>query len=106
MTRRPVVVWAALALLLWSAAIWLSGGFRITILDVAIGSRDALRPLALAVLLVAGGYAFAGRRPVDDEFERAAHAFGRAAWAIAIVCALAVVVVGLRWGSYAGSGVD
>jgi Dolichyl-phosphate-mannose-protein mannosyltransferase len=99
-------VWGALGLVLWSAAIFLSGGFRITVFDVAIASRDPLRPLALAAVLVAGGYAVFGRRAIDDELGRVAGAFDNAASIFAIVTALAVLVFGLRWGSFAAGGVD
>jgi hypothetical protein len=103
---RRFVVWAALALSLWSAAVYATGGFRLTILGVPITSRDPLRPLGLAALLLAAGYAMRGRRQMDDELAHAAGAFGKAATPVAVAASLAVVAAGLRWGTFAASGVD
>jgi hypothetical protein len=100
------VVWAALALLIWAAAVYATGGFRIAILGFPVTSRDPLRPLALAALLVAAGYAVLGRRQIDQELARAATRFELAAMPVAIVASLAVVIAGLRWGTFAASGVD
>ena len=69
---RRFVVWAAFALSLWAAAVYATGGFRITIFGIPFSSRDPLRPLALAALLLAAGYAVLGRRQIDDEFAHVA----------------------------------
>jgi hypothetical protein len=103
---RRFVVWAALALSLWGAAVHATGGFRLPILGFPFTSRDPLRPLALAALLLATGYAVFGRREIDDELARAAVGFGKAAMPVAIVASLAVGVAGLHWGTFAASGVD
>ena len=99
-------MWAALALALWAAAIFLSGGFRLRLAGVTIAARDPLRPLALAALVLAGGYMAAGRRAIDGELERVAGGFDRLAPAIAPIAAVVTVVVGVYWGSFAASGVD
>jgi hypothetical protein len=99
-------VWGALALSAWAAAIAVSAGFRITVLGFTIVSRDPLRPLAVAAVLLAAGYAIAGRRAIDEELDRAAAAFVRAAPPLAVAAAVAVAVAGLRWGSFAASSVD
>jgi len=99
-------VWGALALSAWAAAIAVSAGVRITVLGLTIVSRDPLRPMAAAAVLLAAGYAIAGRRAIDEELDRVASAFGKAALPIAIAAALAVGAAGLRWGSFAASSVD
>jgi dolichyl-phosphate-mannose-protein mannosyltransferase len=100
------VVWPALALLLWAAAVHATGGFKLTILGFPFTSRDPLRPLALAAVLLTTGYAVLGRREIDDEFAQLAVGFGKAAMPIAIVASLAVGAAGLHWGTFAASGVD
>ena len=97
---------AALALSLWAAAVYATGGFKVTILGFPFASRDPLRPLALAALLLAAGYAVLGWRQMDDEFAHVAVRFERAALPVAIVASVAVAVVGLRWGTFTASGVD
>jgi hypothetical protein len=99
-------VWAALALSLWGAALYLTGGFRFTLFLVHVTSRDPVRPLVLAVLLLAGGYAAFGRREIDDELERMVRIFQAAAMPAAAGASLAAVAVGLYWGTFAASGVD
>ena len=99
-------MWAALALSAWAAAIAVSAGVRFTVLGLTIVSRDPLRPLAVAAVLLAAGYAIFGRRPIDEELDRVASAFGRAALPLAIAAALAVLIAGLHWGSFAASSVD
>jgi len=100
------VVWPALALLLWAAAVHATGGFKLTILGFPFASRDPLRPLALAAAVLAAGYAVLGRREIDDELGDVAVGVGKAATPVAIVASLAVGIVGLRWGTFAASGVD
>ena len=100
------MVWAALALSLWAAAVYATGGFKLTILGIAFTSRDPLRPLALAALLLAGAYAVLGRRQIDDELSHVAAGFEAAAMPVALVASLAVAIAGLRWGTFAASGVD
>jgi hypothetical protein len=100
------VVWAALALSLWAAAVYATGGFKLTILGFPFTSSDPLRPLALAAVLLAGGYALLGRRQIDDELAHVAVGFEKAAMPVALVASLAVAVAGLRWGTFAASGVD
>jgi hypothetical protein len=100
------VVWAALALSLWAAAVYATGGFKLTVLGVPIASRDPLRPFALAVLVLGVGYAVRGRREIDDEAAHVATRLGMAAVPVAVVASLAVIVAGLHWGTFAASGVD
>jgi len=99
-------VWAAAALALWAGAIFLTGGFRVRLPGVTIAARDPLRPLAVAALLVAGGYLVAGRRAIDDDLEGVGRGFDRVAPGIAAAAAVAAIAVGLHWGSFAASGVD
>jgi len=105
MTRR-LVVWAALALSLWGAALYVTGGFGFTLFLVHVTSRDPVRPLVLAMLLLAGGYAAFGRRAIDDELERIVLIAQAAAMPVAVGASLAVVVVGVYWGTFAASSVD
>jgi hypothetical protein len=97
---------AAVALALWAAGVYATGGFKLTILGFPFNSSDPLRPLALAALLLAGASAVFGRRQVDDEFAQVALGFEKAAVPVAIVASLVVAVAGLRWGTFAASGVD
>ena len=99
-------MWGALALWSWAAAIAVSAGVRVTVLGLRIVSRDPRRPLAAAAVLLVAGYALAGRRAIDEELDRVATTFGKAALPLAIATALAVAAAGVRWGSFAASGVD
>jgi hypothetical protein len=103
---RRFVAWAALVLSIWSATLYATGGFRFTFFSVLVTSRDPVRPLASAALLFAAGYLVFGRRQMDDELDRMAGICRMLATPAAIVASLAVVVVGLRWGTFAASGVD
>jgi hypothetical protein len=100
------VVWAALALSLWAAAVYATGGFKFNVLGVPVTARDPVRPLALAALLLAAGYAVRGRRVIDDEAAHVAARIGMAAMPVAMLASLAVMGAGLRWGTFAASGVD
>lgn len=103
---RRFVVAAALALSIWAAGLYAAGGVRFSILDFRVTSRDPVRPFAMAVLLLAGGYAVFGRRHIDEECEQLAARCRVAVTPIAIAASLAVTVVGLHWGTFAASGVD
>jgi hypothetical protein len=62
---RPALAWAVLALAIWAAAIDATGGFVFAIAGIRASSRTALRPLALAVVLMAAGVLVYGRRALD-----------------------------------------
>ncbi len=100
------MVVAALALLMWAAALYATGGVRFTILDFRVTSRDPARPFALAVLLLAVGSVVFGRRHIDDECEHVAARCRAAVTPIAIAASFAVTIAGLHWGTFAANGVD
>jgi len=103
---RRFVVLAALALFMWAAVLYATGGVRFTILDFRMTSRDPVRPFALAFVLLAVGSVVFGRRRVDDECEHVAARCGVAVTPIAIAASFAVTIAGLHWGTFAASGVD
>ena len=100
------MVWAAVALWVWGATLYATGGFRVTLLVLHVTSRDPFRPIALAALLLAAGYAAFGRRQMDDELDRLAVISQPFAGPVAVGASLAVVAAGLYWGTFAASGVD
>src|SRR5262245_7685295 len=51
---------AAIVTLVWSAAVWASGGWRVTIGGVLVSATDVWRPLALAALAAAIAVALHG----------------------------------------------
>ena len=103
---RRFVVWAALALSLWGAALYATGGFRLALFLV---SRHLARSDSAAG---AGGDAARrglrglGRRQIDDELERSSSSRrdSRHAGCDRRVCWSSSA--GLAWGTFAASGVD
>lgn len=92
----------AAGLALWIAAV---GGVQIRLGGTLLRSRDPLRPMAVAVTLLAV-YAFAFRSAFVADVGRLARASRRAAVPIALACALALAAAAWFWGTCAASGSD
>jgi len=95
-----------LALVIWAAAIDATGGFVFAIAGIRASSRTALRPLALAVVLMAAGILVYGRRALDEEIERVIGGCRKAAALVAGAAAVAMAAIGVRWATCAASGAD
>ena len=89
----------------WAAAAWFTGGFTLEAFGLRLSSRDAVRPLILALLFLA----LYGVTVGPGEFMRKAAALvRRSARAPFLVVALAVAITGfgVTWTSRAGGGSD
>lgn len=102
--RRPLLIAIAVCagLALW---VGLVGPIQFRMGDIVLRSRDPLRPLALAVTLLFV-YVFAFRDAFIEDTRRLERAVERSAAWIAILCAVIVVALSLRWSTYAASGSD
>jgi hypothetical protein len=111
-----LALYVAAALLLWSVAVAVSDGFRFRIVGIVISTRDALRPLVLAALLVLasavadrhliGAIARSALRRANDGMTAFAAAFARPAWSVAWALAAGMLMLSVALGSRAASGAD
>src|SRR5262249_34389907 len=93
-------------LLVWTAALVATGGFSVTVFGLRAASRSPARPFAAAFGLFAIGYGAFGRRRMGDEIDAVMRRTRTAAAPTAGIAAIAVAVAGLRWCTFAASGVD
>ena len=101
-----MLLFAALAIMIWAALAHATGGFSGSLFGVRIASRDPLRPLVLALLLL-GSYGFGfGWRSADADLEPLFR-MPRAVLASAVgaVC-LAVFAIGVSFGTFTAGGSD
>ena len=92
----------AVALAAWITVI---DGIQLRFAGVVLRSRDALRPLLVALLLL-GVYATSCRDAFASDIARIARAWSRVAVAIAVACAIALTATAWRWGTHAAGGAD
>jgi hypothetical protein len=89
-------------LALWVAAV---GGLELRVAGFALRARDPLRPMAVAVALLAI-YAFRFRSAFIADAARLERVSIRAAPSLALMCALALTATAWIWGTRAASGSD
>ena len=98
--RRSLAVGASLCVG-WAVLLFITGGVDWSTASFAITSRDPFRPAVIAVLLMLGyGYL------APDAVAAVADRLQRRARVASAGVALAVVLVGLGWGTTVGSGSD
>ena len=101
-----MLVFAAALAIAWSVVTLLSGGFALHLGRLALSSRDPVRPLLIAAVLLGTARVLLP----GSEFGRILRALtggrDRLAVRIAAVAALAVLVVALAWNSRAAGGSD
>src|ERR1044071_6534317 len=97
MTRaQRVLICLAVVALAWGVAVALTGGFRVDWAILRFSSRSWSRPTVVGVALVAAylikyrPFGFAPPRPD----------------VVAAICAIVAMGVGIRWGTFLGSGPD
>jgi hypothetical protein len=102
-SRTPIAVTAVLALL-WSVAVWMTGGGTLTFGGLRVSSTDPTRPLIAAALLAAVYVLACGRERLRDDVTRAVAAATPARLAVSLAVAVGVVAV---WHtSWTASGAD
>ena len=105
----PVMIFRALASLavaslIWTLAVWASGGFTLHLAGIRVASTTPWRPLIVFLASATALVVFCGPRAVAAGARNAGariHAT-HAVWAIAVAVALA----GVRWGTWTASGPD
>ncbi len=102
--RRALLVVSAV-LLTWAAVVLATGGVDWRIAGIAFRSRDASRPIGAAILLLAI-YVVAYRAQVVRDLERFAALIPRAAPIAAVICAITLFLVALRFGTFTAGGAD
>ncbi len=102
--RRAMLggMFVAAVLALWIALV---GGVQLRAGAVVFRSRDALRPLVIALALMAV-YAAAFRTAFAADVARVSHLVRSLAGALAMACALALAAGAWTWGTHAASGAD
>jgi hypothetical protein len=97
MTRaQRVLLCLALVAFTWAVAVALTGGFRVDLAIVRFSSRDWSRPTLVGIALVAAY--LAKYRPPGLPQPRPD--------IVAAICAVVALVIGVRWGTFLGSGPD
>jgi len=94
--RRGLLAVSAV-LLAWAAIVLATGGVDWRIAGVAFRSRDASRPIGAAILVLAI-YVVASRAHVARHLEGISALIPRAAPIVAVLCAITLFVVALRFG--------
>jgi hypothetical protein len=103
---RPATALALLAPLgaVWAFAIWLTGGFTLSVFGTIIVSHHVWRPV-VASLLAAGGFVWIeGFTATRDRVERLLGRLSAARLAGALACA--ILLTGLTFGTWTASGPD
>ena len=97
MTRaQRVLICLAVIAFTWAAAVAVSGGFRVDLTILRFSSRDWSRPALAGIALVAAyliKYRPSGLAQLRPEI-------------VAATCAVAALVIGVRWGTFLASGPD
>jgi hypothetical protein len=83
----------------------LFGGIQFRVGDVVLRSRDPVRPLAIAIVLLFV-YRVAFRHAFIEETRRLERLIARYATWGAVICAVIVSGLSVRWSTYAASGSD
>ena len=106
-TRRAWIVAAAL-LIIWAVSVAVFGGVFIGWHGWRLSSREPLRPFAVAVLVVGVAWWRNGREEVRRDLAALGSGvdFDRWSPAIALVLSVAVLCVGLVWGTRVAGGAD
>ena len=101
--RRSLVIGASLCIG-WAVLLFITGGIDWSTPSFRLTSRDPFRPALIAVLLMLGYWYLAG--DVVAAWSNRVQAGARTARIVSAGLALAVVLVGLAWGTSAVSGSD
>ena len=83
----------------------LFGGIQFRVGDVVLRSRDPIRPLAIAIVL-SFVYGVAFRHAFIERIRRLERLIARDATLVAVICAVIVSGLSVRWSTYAASGSD
>lgn len=106
---RRALLFVILGAVVWSLAVWLTGGFAVNGPFGRISSRDAVRPFVAACLLSVL-YLLACRRWIGSDFApvralwKAGSQHGTQAAAAALSCV--ALVIAIHWGSFVAGGAD
>lgn len=83
-----------------------TGGLSLRVAGVLVRAKTPAVAVVVFVAAACGALAIGGAARVRADLDQAWRARGRAASRVAVVAALAAVVVGLVWGTWAASGAD
>jgi hypothetical protein len=101
-------VWVVGALAAWSLLTWATGGFFLEWRGLRVSSRDPIRPLLVAAVVVAWAFWRHGRSGVarDLDIIRVDIDFDRWAPPLALILSLATVAIGVTWTTRTAGGAD
>jgi hypothetical protein len=105
-TGPALLLCVVMLLFVWSAVVWLTGGFAYQGSWGRVSSRDPIRPLIAGILGVLGLIRWLGRAWLVANAHRASAALDRFAPVASVVGALALVWVAVKYGTYAATGAD
>jgi hypothetical protein len=101
-------LWIATAIVIWSFVTWVSGGFFVEWHGLRVSSREPIRPLLVAGLAIAWALWRYGRAGVEQDLSVFDVSIDLDRWAprLALLISLAILVVGLVWGTRVAGGAD
>jgi hypothetical protein len=107
-TTARAWVWVVVALAAWSFVTWATGGFFLEWRGLRVSSRDPIRPLLVAAVVVAWAFWRHGRVGVarDLDIIRVDIDFDRWAPPLALILSLATVAIGVTWTTRTAGGAD
>ena len=100
------LVGAALLCLATAVAVHMTGGFTLRLGALTVRSHEALRPLAIAALLMAAAFLVARRDGVLEALTAAPSALEWYASGTAVVMAACTVAAAIYWGAFVAGGSD
>jgi len=103
---RRAIFLAGLILILLATLVFATGGVAGTVFGIRMSLRSGVRPLALAAILFSAGILLHGWRGFDADAEWLAQWASRLATPAAAAVSVAVLCLGLRYGTYSASGSD
>jgi hypothetical protein len=104
--RRRALLAASLILVTWAALVYMTGGVSGTILGIKLSSRDAVRPLVLAVVLLGVVLRLHGWRAVDADVEWLFGRLSRMTVPIVAAASVATLWLGVAYGTLIAGGSD
>jgi dolichyl-phosphate-mannose-protein mannosyltransferase len=107
--RKPRAwLWIVGLLALWSLVTWATGGFFLSWHGLRVSARAPIRPLIVAVLVLAWALWRYGRAEVERDLDAIRFEVNLDRWAppLALIISLVILAVGMTWTTRVAGGAD